>query len=300
MIAPRSLLTRLALLAPTVVVAVTTAAAATAAAAPASAPGAAQATACPQLFPAGAPPALSNPKLARDTAILCNDDFAVVASGVTRGALWSAEHLTTRSLAAARELPRLGRFHPDGRLPPGTRAELEDYRGSGFDRGHMTPSGDMPSPRSQSQTYALSNVVPQTAELNRGVWVGVESAVRHLAGDRGELYVVTGPAFQAGQLSQIGPDGVLVPTATWKAIYLPDAAGAGAYYCHNTTQPTCETISVATLAQRVGIDPFPALPSATKARLLVLPAPEDSPYAASAHGNRRHPRPWFLDQLSQH
>lgn len=239
----------------------------------------AQAPACPQLFASGQPPVLLNPKLGQRTTLLCNDAYAVLASGVTRGALWSAEHLTATSLDAARETPREGQFHAEDRLPPGDQAQLEDYRRSGYDRGHMTPSGDMPDAQSQQQTFSLANMLPQAPELNRGVWAGIEVAVRHLAQRQGELFVVTGPAFQGQALKTIGPNGVLVPSATWKAVYDPTAGGAGAYVCSNAAAPRCGTMSIATLAGTLGIDPFPALPNSVKGAMMTLPRPEASPYA---------------------
>ncbi len=96
----------------------------------------------------------------------------------------------------------------------------------------------------QGQTFSLANMMPQTAQLNRGIWKGVESAVRHLAEREGEFDVVTGPAFHGDQLSSIRPDGVLVPTSTWKAVYDPRAGGAGVYVCKNTDHPTCDTVSM--------------------------------------------------------
>jgi len=87
----------------------------------------AQSPTCPQLFAGGQPPALLNPKLEQRTTLLCNDAYAVLASGVTRGALWSAEHPTAASLDAARATPREGQFHIEDRLPPGDQARLEDY-----------------------------------------------------------------------------------------------------------------------------------------------------------------------------
>jgi endonuclease G, mitochondrial len=106
---------------------------------------------CPALFAGGQPPALLNPKLARRTHGLCFDAFAVLASGVTRGPLWSAEHSTAASLAAARGTARVNQFHPESALPIEDRAELADYTRSGYDRGHMTPSGDMPDAGAQQQ-----------------------------------------------------------------------------------------------------------------------------------------------------
>ena len=114
-----------------------------------SATASAQPMACPQFFPGGQPPEVTNPKLAQRTTFLCNDAYAALASGVTRGALWSAERLTAASLAAARGIPCQGTFHPDGRLPRANRAQLDDCRRSGYDRGQMTPSGNMPDARAQ-------------------------------------------------------------------------------------------------------------------------------------------------------
>lgn len=77
---------------------------------------------------------------------------------------------------------------------------------------------------------------------------------------------------------------MLVPSATWKAVYDPQSGGAGAYVCSNTSAPRCGTMSVATLAGTIGIDPFPALPDSVKGTAVTLPRPEASPYAP---GHRR-------------
>ncbi len=246
----------------------------------------AQPASCPQHSPGGRLPALVNPRLAPRTTLLCNDAYATLASGVTHGPLWSAEHLTAASLAVARTTTREGEFHPEERLPPADQAQLADYRGSGYDRGHMTPSGDMPGEQAQQQSFSLANVVPQAGVLNRGVWEGIESAVRDLAVSEGELYVVTGPAFAGRRLRSVGPDGVLVPSSTWKAVYDPRTRGAGVYVCHNTTRPACNTVSVAVLVQGVGIDPFPALSPTTKATLMPLPPPNASHYAHARRSRR--------------
>ena len=167
------------------------------------------------------------------------------------------------------------------------QAQVEDYRRSGYDRGHMTPSGDMPDAAAQEESFSLANMVPQTPKLNRGIWEGVESAVRRLAEREGELFLVTGPAFAGEELKSIGPDGVLVPSSTWKAVYDPRADGAGVYVCKNTAKPTCVVTSVAALVQAVGVDPFPALSPAMKATAMALPQPEANPYAYGGHRGRR-------------
>jgi endonuclease G len=233
----------------------------------------AAATHCPAIFADEMPPALSNPKLEQNTVLLCNRAYAVLASGVTRGPVWSAEHLTAASLAEAAQTPRQGEFHPEVRLPEQARAELADYRHSGFDRGHMTPSGDMPDQATQQESFSLANVVPQTAELNRGIWERIERSVRGLAQRDGELYVVTGPAFHGEQLQSL-KGRVLIPTSTWKAVYDPRANGTAAYVCKNLQQPSCVVLPISEIARVVGVDPFPSLPPSLKNEVMHVPLPE--------------------------
>ena len=227
---------------------------------------------CPDLFADGQPPALLKPKLAARTRGLCYDAFAVLDSGVTRGPLWSAEHPTAAGLDAARGQVRVNQFHPEDALPEDYRAELADYARSGYDRGHMTPSGDMPTAAAQEQSFSLANMVPQTPELNRGVWERIESAVRRLARREGELYVVTGPVFEGADLQAL-QGRLLVPTGTYKAVYDPVAGAAGAYVCTNTGQPECRLVSVTDLAVLTGLDPFPAVADSVKIAAASLPLP---------------------------
>lgn len=237
----------------------------------------AQAQTCPQFSPDGVVPTLDNPKLAPRTTLLCNDGYASLNSGLVHEPLWSAEYLSSENVQAASEIGRTtNKFHADNRLPAGDGAELSDYRRSGFDRGHMTPSGDAATVAAQEQTFTLANVVPQTAALNEGIWTGVEMAVRHLAQRDGGVYIVTGPAFRDSKQG-IGRD-VLVPSSTWKAVYDPHVGGAGVYVCKNNDAPTCDIVSITTLIHAVGIDPFPSLPEDVKDQVMALPEPEVSPY----------------------
>lgn len=258
--------------------------------------GSARAEGCDWIFAGGQPPTLLNVKLTQQTTPLCNEAYAALASGVTRGPLWSAEHLTATSLARARQTPREGQFHEDERLPPDDRAMLSDYVRSGYDRGHMAPSGDMPDPVAQQQSFSLANIVPQAPELNRGQWEGVESAVRQLAAREGELYVVTGPAFQGAELKTLNAR-VLVPTATWKAVYDPARGGAGAYMCSNVSHPRCTTLSIVTLVQKIGLDPFPAVPAAVKQTAMPLPAPQLSRHPGTRRSTHRKQEPGTFDGL---
>src|ERR1700712_3589551 len=76
------------------------------------------AASCDSIFAGQQPPVLVNTNLAQRTTMLCNDAYASLASGLSRGPLWSAEHLTADELARAHEVARQGEFHEEERLPP--------------------------------------------------------------------------------------------------------------------------------------------------------------------------------------
>jgi endonuclease G len=229
-------------------------------------------TSCPQHFVGGTAPDLANPKLAPHTRELCYSEFAILHSGVTRTPLWSAEHLTRAQVDTARALDREGTFHPDPKLPKGERAELADYARSGFDRGHMAPSGDMPDRQAQQESFSLANIVPQNPDNNRNLWSDIEAAVRRLARREGVVYVVTGPIFQGEDLQQLNGR-VLVPTHVFKAIYVPRRQQAGAYVAPNAPGHAWKAVSIAELEQLTGIDVFPTLSAAVKATSMALPDP---------------------------
>lgn len=230
-------------------------------------------TQCPQFFVNGDAPNILRADLVEHAHVLCYSSYSVVASGMTRTGIWSAEHLTRDSVAAARALKRVDSFHAELGLPADDRAEREDYRGSGRDEGHLSPNGDMPDQQAQFDSFSLANMVPQSPDNNRHLWQGIEIAVRALARNDGEIYVVTGPAF-VGPRASVGGR-VEVPTHMWKAVYDP-RRGAGAYITLNAPGDGYAIVSIAELARITGIDPFPALPPQMKASPIALPQPRPS------------------------
>lgn len=213
---------------------------------------------------------------------LCSDAFAVEYSGVTRTPLWSAKHLTAASVDSARTLQRHDRFEADDRLARNQRAELTDYVRSGYDRGHMAPSGDMPTQEAQAQSFRLSNVVPQAASLNRGAWENIESAARDLAERNGEAYIVTGAVFARGAPALIH-NRVRVPDQVFKAVYDPRSNQAGAYLAANATGARVRVISIAQLQRLIGADVFPALPAQVKAGAADVLGTTRERYASAAN-----------------
>lgn len=232
-------------------------------------------SACPEHYPKGEAPDILNQKLGVKTRELCNSGYAGLHSGVTRTPLYSAEHLTAVHLGQGRGLKRVNSFHPDERLPPIERSELSDYARSGYDRGHIAPSGDMFDPRSQDESFSLANMIPQEPSINRGMWERIEASVRRMTKARGELYVITGPIFQGTGLKRIGGR-VLVPSAVFKAIYDPNRQEAGAYLVENVSGALPQVVSVAELNKLSGLDLFPAVSTQVKDRAMRLPIPKPS------------------------
>jgi endonuclease G len=230
-------------------------------------------TNCPEHFVGGQAPDIINQKLANKVREVCYSEYGLMHSGVTRTPLYAAEHLTRSRVQQAKGMKRNSKFFPDPNIPISERAELRHYARSGYDRGHMAPSADMPDERSQQECFSLANIVPQEPKNNRGPWEGVESAVRTLTKDRGELYVVTGPLFQGENLQRIG-GAVMVPTQLYKAIYDPKRQEAGAYLIDNAEVAQPQKISISELEQLAGISIFPSVSERVKSRAMNLPAPK--------------------------
>ncbi len=230
------------------------------------------ATRCPAMFLDGQPPALVAEALRPRTTELCYSRFAVLDSGQTRTPLWSAEHLTADAVAGARGMEREEQFHVDPYLPEADRSELSDYRRSGYDRGHMSPNGDMPDAQSQTESFTLANMIPQDADNNRNLWASIESAVRYLATRERDVYVVTGPMFVGSSVMSL-QGRVLVPTDIFKAVYDPVRKAAAAYVTPNAPGQAWKVVSIAELRRMSGIDPFPSLPEQVKATAMDLPEP---------------------------
>lgn len=151
--------------------------------------------------------------------LLCRSGFAVGYRYDTKTPGWVAYRLTAASVSFRHE--RSNNFDIDLELPMEARATLEDYRGSGYDRGHLAPAASIDfSEIALEESFLLSAIVPQDPQFNRGGWQELEAYVRALAISRKDIWVVAGPVFQAKYL-KIGVSGVGVPNAFFKVIFDP-------------------------------------------------------------------------------
>jgi endonuclease G len=115
-------------------------------------------------------------------------------------------------------------FRPDSDIPNGCYGvRPNDYRGSGYDRGHLASSGDRTkTQQDNSATFLMSNMIPQSPANNRQLWNDLEQYSRELVREGKELYIVAGGAGNKGNIS----GKVTIPKSTWKVILILDRPGA--------------------------------------------------------------------------
>ncbi|RZG76418.1 DNA/RNA non-specific endonuclease [Acinetobacter sp. WCHAc060025] len=224
---------------------------------------------CLNQFYRDEPPILTKDSLKKNSYPLCFNGFNVMYSGVSKTPLWTAEYLSPSRLS--QKIKREDNFHEEERVSSNHRALLSDYRGSGYDRGHMSPNADMSNTASQFDSFSLANMVPQAPKNNQQVWRELEEATRAMVTkQKKDVYVVTGPVFSGKKLKTIG-NGVIVPTAVFKAIYIPKHGIIGAYYAPNDNSLKVKVVSVCYLEEQLGINLFPQLTEEQKRNTYKLP-----------------------------
>ena len=114
---------------------------------------------------------------------------------------------------------------------PGVRtgsADWRNYRGSGYDRGHLLPAGDRRfSEAAYNETFYTSNISPQDKEFNAGIWNRLEQRIRQWCRSHGDLIVITGGVLEEG-LEEIGHEDVDVPRAFYKIVLRQSGSGMDA------------------------------------------------------------------------
>lgn len=133
---------------------------------------------------------------------------------------WVAYEINTAELV--KEASRTDDFRPDPKISTGS-ATLADYKGSGYDRGHLAPAADLAySKETMSESFYMSNMSPQTGGLNRGVWKDLEAEVREWTEQFGSVYVVSGPVLEKDSYPTIGENKVAVPEYYYKVLFAPE------------------------------------------------------------------------------
>ena len=219
----------------------------------------------------GKAPVIAMSQLEKDSKVICNVGYAGRVSYITKSNLYSAEYLTSQRLRQARKIERVNPFHEEESISPSKRANLSDYRGSGYDRGHLAPNADMPTKESQFDSFSLANMIPQVPENNRETWSKIEQKTRYLTKKYKQLYVVTMPVYShldgsfPKRIKAIGKNKVYVPLYVAKAIYIPSIKQALVVVAPNDASYRMKIMSVSQFQKGTKIDAFPSLSPSIKA-----------------------------------
>ena len=177
-------------------------------------------------------------------------------------ASWVAYELTASE--TVKKYERSDQFYVDPKVKTGSATGI-DYKGSGYDRGHLAPAADMSwSSKAMVESFYYSNMSPQDPGFNRGVWKRLEEQVRNWAKEYGKIYVVTGPVLK-GKLPTIGPSRVAVPTYYYKALLVPSGKsykGIGFVLANTSSSLALNqfAVTIDSVEQLTGIDFFHLLP----------------------------------------
>jgi len=150
------------------------------------------------------------------------EGYALAQDARLKIPVWVQYELRQEDLAEIVE--RTDDFTADPTIPAGSRAELADYQGSGFDRGHMVPSADMrKNQQVMDDCFLLSNMAPQVGVgFNRQIWMNLEALVRGWVEARGTMTIIIGPVFAVKKhkvsYKVIGDNSVAVPSHFFKIV----------------------------------------------------------------------------------
>lgn len=173
------------------------------------------------LLPFGNPSNAAAGLNSRDNYLLLKPTYAISYNSSKGTANWVAWRTTAADLGG--DFPR-PEFAPDLTLPPGfTVVTPSDYSGSGYDRGHLLPNADRQgSSEANSQTFVMTNIVPQAGDLNRYPWEKLERYSRSIVRRGSDVYTFAGVYGSKGRLR----GKVTVPERCWKIIViLPPGGG---------------------------------------------------------------------------
>ena len=183
--------------------------------------------------------------------------------------LWVAYRLTAAEVTNA-VVRRADQFAFDPQIVGGS-ATLEDYRGSGYDRGHLAPAADMKwDAQAMQESFLLSNISPQVNSFNGGIWKKLEDWCRGVAVRRGSLWVVTGPVFPEDEdHDTIGRSKVSVPKFFYKVVYDERGDRMIGFIMPNRPNKNIYkfAVSVDEVEEATGLDFFSALPSKEQTKL---------------------------------
>lgn len=157
----------------------------------------------------------------------CREGYAIGYNYQLKSAEWVAYKL--ESQPEGEGVDRTDDFRVDPKIPAEFQTTPDDYDEPVYHQGHLANSESIDtSVVAISETFYMSNMVPQLPTHNTGIWKGLENRERKWANKRSSIFVYAGPLY-IGQIEHIGANQVPVPSHLWKAIYDPEKNEAITY-----------------------------------------------------------------------
>ena len=208
---------------------------------------------CPQFTVNGTPQYQAQP----GDQEICHMNYAVIHRCSVKAPVAVFEHLTVAAMTGPAK--RKDNFHPDASVAPGCSASLADYAivGKTHDRGHMAPAGNnTQNDAIMSESFNLSNMVPQLANNNRGIWKQIETFERQWAMAPGtDFYIISGGIFDPGH--PVVGNGLGIPTRLYKIIIEKNSQKVQAYLMPNAALPVADLpkyqVSMTAVEQATGM-----------------------------------------------
>ncbi|WP_165782555.1 DNA/RNA non-specific endonuclease [Leptospira neocaledonica] len=139
-------------------------------------------------------PLATDPKRYGKIHIIHREGYTLGHSSKYRMAIWVCEEILSEELLG--KATRRNHFKPEPLLSKGERAELSDYKNSGYDRGHLAAADNYRSDqRLNDESFYLSNVVPQDHSFNAGIWKKLEEQIRSWVKRYNRVIVITVPVY---------------------------------------------------------------------------------------------------------
>ena len=188
---------------------------------------------------------------------LCKTNYAVIHRCSVKAPVAVFEHLTVAAMTGPAK--RKDNFRPDPQVIPQCSATLADYATAGnvYDRGHMAPAGNnTQNDQIMSESFFLSNMVPQVANNNRGIWKQLETWERQWAMQPGtDFYIISGGIYSPTH--KVIGNGLGVPDYLYKVIIEKNSKTVQAYLMPNAPLPVADLpkykTNMATIEQYTGM-----------------------------------------------
>lgn len=215
-------------------------------------------------------PEFAYPEVSQTTQLVKHSAFTLSYHEKYEQAEWVAYSLSRESLESPKA-KRKNNFRPDPSVKT-ISAHPDDYKNSGYDRGHLAPAADFSwSVDALSESFYMSNISPQTPSFNRGIWKKLEDQVREWAVQNEKIYVVTGPVLEEG-LQTIGGNAVAIPRYFYKIVLdieEPEIKAIGFIMPNSPSDKTIKEFSVTidSIEALTKLNFFPMLPDSLESQL---------------------------------